>query len=167
MGKILKAILIFVLAFMLVGYTKAPQGGPEGMSVTGYVISVLDGDTIKLDTQGNVRIRLAGIDAPEKSQPYGLESKNYLASLIGSRTVTVIISDTDRYGRYIGTIIYDGMDINAEMLRAGYAWHYKHYSRSPEYASLEKAAREQRLGLWADDNPTAPWKYRAAQRKNR
>ena len=131
-------------------------------TITGRVVTVYDGDTFTLlrDDMTQLKIRINGIDAPEKSQAYGRRSKEYLASLIASRRVTARVCSTDRYGRLICRVKHNGKDISLEMIRSGYAWHYSHFDNTPEYARAEKEAREAHRGLWADPHPMNPYEYR-------
>ena len=137
-------------------------------SVTGKVVKVVDGDTVYvLDANYQQhKIRLAGIDAPERKQAYGLASRKHLASLVAGQQVTVEYRKRDRYGRIVGKVLHNGIDACLEQVKAGFAWHYKKYqyeqSRedSKRYADAEKQARVARLGLWGENNPTPPWEYR-------
>lgn len=140
----------------------------QAATITGMVVSVADGDTITLldNTQTQHKIRLGGIDAPEKAQPYGQQSKQSLSDMVFGKTVTVDTGKTDRYGREVGKVLLDGMDANLEQLKKGLAWHYKAYEReqSPSdrrnYAAAEKDAAAARLGLWQDVEPVPPWEWR-------
>lgn len=116
------------------------------------------------------RIRLAGIDAPEKAQPYGDASKRHLAQMVFGESVSVEYEKHDRYGRIVGKILKGGNDASLEQLRAGFAWHYKQYQREQSradrsaYADVEIAAQQARAGLWRDPAPVPPWSWRLAQR---
>lgn len=141
--------------------------------LTGRIVSVADGDTVTL-LDANLRqhkIRLSGIDAPEKRQPFGNRSRLHLGALVFGRQVTADCPKTDRYKRAVCRLEVDGIDANLAQLEAGMAWHYKAYAReqrAPDrrrYAQAEDHARETRLGLWADRAPVAPWDFRKA-RKN-
>lgn len=141
----------------------------------GQVVGVADGDTITVldDQRTQHKIRLAGIDAPERAQAFGRRSKETLSALAFGRHVTVEAEKQDRYGRTVGKVIIDGQDANLAMVQAGMAWHYKTYQReqSPAdrilYADAEQEAREARRGLWRDAAPTAPWDHRAELRRRR
>jgi endonuclease YncB( thermonuclease family) len=142
--------------------------------LVGRVIGVADGDTITVLGINRVqhRIRLAGIDAPEKSQVYGNVSKQHLSALAFGQNVTVDYHKTDRYGRTVGTVLVNGRDVNLEQIRAGLAWHYKQYQgeqtpkdRAP-YAQAELSARKNRSGLWRDLNPVPPWEFRRSGSKS-
>lgn len=123
------------------------------------VIKISDGDTITiLQDKQQIKVRLFGIDAPEKKQDYGQKSKQFLASLVAGQVVEVEPKGKDRYKRTLGIIHYKGQDINAQMVLNGYAWAYVKYSRI--YVDQEKTARENKLGLWQSSNPTPPWEWR-------
>jgi len=130
---------------------------------TGKVVAVLDGDTIEVLTEDKqtVRIRLSNIDCPEKSQAYGMKAKQYTASLCFSKTVKVVSFGEDRYGRTLANVVLeDGKILNEELLKHGFAWHYKRYSTDSKLADFETKAKTAKLGLWADPNPIAPWEFR-------
>ena len=130
-------------------------------NIPGIVVKVYDGDTITLQNNSGIyKIRLAGIDAPESRQAYGNVSRNYLYNMVRDRFVYAEVYNKDRYGRYVAKIMLDNTDVNAEMLRAGLAWHYKQYDRNLEYARLEQEAKRNRRGLWMEKNPIPPWIYR-------
>ena len=135
---------------------------------TGKVVSIADGDTVTvLDAaQTQHKVRLAGIDAPERKQPFGQVARQYLASAVFGKTVTIEWSKVDRYRREIGKVLLDGKDINLMLVDAGLAWHYKFYEReqSPEdrhsYSTAEQRARAARRGLWRENTPSPPWEFR-------
>lgn len=134
----------------------------------GTVVGVIDGDTVDIRTSSGktVRVRLEGIDAPEKGQACGMRSKQALSDQIFGRAVSCNSSKRDRYGRMIGKISLAGVDINKRMISIGYAWHYKSYaSEQPvadraSYANAEVQARGSSAGLWKDCDRTPPWEYR-------
>lgn len=129
---------------------------------TGRVVRIADGDTVTVLTtdQQQVKVRLSQIDAPERSQPFGNRSRQSLAALVFDKTVRVVIEDTDRYGRTVGRLHADNLDINAEQVRRGMAWVYRQYSDDPALLELEQQARNARRGLWKDPSPIPPWQYR-------
>lgn len=134
---------------------------------TGKVIGIKDGDTFEVLYDGQPeRVRLADIDCPEKSQPFGNNAKQYASDLCFGKTVTVSCDKKrDRYGRLIGTIITDdGTNVNEELVKSGLAWHYKHYSHRDEFTDYEDEARTKHIGLWADKDPTPPWDWRRTKR---
>jgi endonuclease YncB( thermonuclease family) len=118
----------------------------------GQVVGISDGDTLTVQTDDNqrVRVRLAGIDAPEHDQPYGTAATRSLAALALNRTVRVRRVAEDDYGRMVGVVVADGRDLDAEQVRRGMAWVYRRYSRSRRLYALEAEAKQARRGLWAD-----------------
>lgn len=160
--------------FLLIGALLAPLQA-LGASIEGQVVGVSDGDTVTLlDAQKTQwKIRLLGIDAPEKKMPFGQRSKQHLADLVYRKPVIVEFSKRDRYGRTLGKIQVGGLDANLAQIRAGMAWHYKQYQREQShddrvaYAWAEEQAKEGRIGLWVDSDPTAPWDWRKAQKAKR
>lgn len=134
----------------------------------GRVVRISDGDTlILLDVSYHQqKIRLAGIDAPEKGQPFGNASKKALADLVFGRKVVAKCTKRDRYERNVCKILVDGLDANLEQIRKGFAWHYKKYEEEQSladrtsYSEKQKIAQGARIGLWSDKNPQAPWDFR-------
>jgi len=137
-----------------------------GDTLNGRVVRVADGDTITVLDVANAqhKIRFHGIDAPEKGQAFGKAAGKFLAGLVAGRDVRVEYTKRDRYGRILGTVFCDERDINLEMLKAGYAWHYKYYDSNPEYAAAESVARVTRRGLWQDPCPVNPHEFRQAKK---
>ena len=128
-------------------------------ALSAKVVKISDGDTITvLSGKKQTKVRLYGIDAPEKKQDYGQRSKQFLASLIAGQVVEVEPKGKDRYKRTLGIIYHKGQDINAQMVLNGYAWAYVKYSKM--YVDQEKLARENKRGLWQSSNPTPPWVWR-------
>ena len=126
------------------------------------VVGVYDGDTITCidDTNTQQKIRMAEIDAPELGQDFGTVSREAMAAMVFGKTVDVTDSGKDRYGRWIGHISVNGLNVNREMIATGNAWHYAAYSSDPSLAAVQSQAQTQKLGLWAQPNPTPPWNYR-------
>ncbi|KAL6847985.1 hypothetical protein ACP4OV_022113 [Aristida adscensionis] len=110
------------------------------------------------------RIRLRGIDAPESAMPYGKEAKEALLKLVQGKSLTVYVYDQDQYGRCVGDIYCDGVFVQEQMLKKGFAWHYTAYDQRPELAKWEKQAQAGRKGLWASSKPQKPWEWRKAKR---
>jgi endonuclease YncB( thermonuclease family) len=137
-------------------------------TLQGKVVRVADGDTITvLDVNNNQhKIRLRGIDAPEKAQAFGQKSKQSLSQLVYNKQVTVEYQKKDKYGRTLGKVILNGTDVCLEQIKLGMAWHYKQYkSDQPKedretYAQAELEARMKTVGIWTDKNPTPPWDFR-------
>ena len=139
-----------------------------GPLTPGLVVAISDGDTITLLTEDKqqLKIRLVGIDTPEKKQAYGSKAREHLASRIFKQEVEVNLRKKDQYGRHLGVIYIGGIDINQLMIQDGYAWFYKQYAKDQpkeealRYAKAEQDARAKHKGLWADPNPVAPWDFR-------
>ena len=122
---------------------------------------VVDGDTVHVFYQDDVyKIRLIEIDAPERDQPYGANSTEYLKGLLKDGRVDVDISGTDRYGRKLGRLYWQGKDINRELVSAGYAWVYDQYVTDDTFYENQSKARNLKRGLWEDQNPLEPWNWR-------
>ena len=141
-------------------------------TLTGRIVSISDGDTVTL-LDANLqqhKIRLSGIDAPEKRQPFGNRSRLHLGALVFGKQVTADCPKTDRYKRALCTIEVDGVDANLAQIKAGMAWHYKAYERDQRpadrarYRLAERQAREERQGLWTDRDPLPPWEFRKSRR---
>lgn len=136
-------------------------------SIAGRVVGVADGDTLTVldETNQQHKIRLAGIDAPEKAQAFGQAGKQRLSELCYNKHATVVVVNTDRYGRTVGDVTCDDVHANEEMVRSGNAWVYRHYDKGFEYFySIEEAAKEEKLGLWVDESPTPPWEWRHSRK---
>jgi endonuclease YncB( thermonuclease family) len=140
----------------------------QAATLQGKVVSVADGDTLTVldDNKTQHKIRLKGIDAPEKAQAFGQKSKQSLNQLAHSKMVTVEFEKKDKYGRTVGKVLLNGTDVCLEQIKLGMAWHYKQYQseQSKEdrdtYAQAEQTARAQVVGLWKDKSPTPPWEFR-------
>jgi endonuclease YncB( thermonuclease family) len=133
------------------------------------VISIADGDTLTArcdapEGKVNITVRLAEIDAPERRQPFGTRSRQHLAELCHGKPATVKRTATDRYRRTVARVECDGIDANAEQVRAGMAWVFDRYSTDPSLYPLEAEARRAGRGLWADSRPVTPWEWRRATR---
>lgn len=132
------------------------------------VVGVSDGDTVTVVDTANVqhKIRLMGIDAPEKKQAFGTASRQNLANLVFGKAVTIEANKEDRYGRELGKVMIGSKDANLDQIRSGLAWHYKQYERDQsardrrEYALAEAEARSARKGLWREADPMPPWEFR-------
>jgi endonuclease YncB( thermonuclease family) len=153
---------IVLVAALLVTGAAAPA------TLLGEVVGVADGDTVTVLDSDRVqhRVRIAGIDAPEKRQAFGNRSRQHLASIVFRKNVAVEWTKTDRYGRIIGKVVVRELDAGLEQIRAGYAWHYKRYAREQvirdrvAYDAAEQDARAHYRGLWEDLHPTPPWQFR-------
>ncbi|RZL50600.1 MAG: thermonuclease family protein [Pedobacter sp.] len=138
--------------------------GFEYQTFTAKVIRIIDGDTMEvLYEETPVKIRLAHIDCPEKrgKQPFGNNAKIALSDLCFGQQVTVYGEKYDRYKRLIAVIVNEQkQNINQEMVKQGMAWHFKRYSTDVLYDQLELEARKNKIGLWQDEKPIAPWNWR-------
>jgi len=124
-------------------------------------VAVTDGDTIKVMQDGKAeKIRLYGIDCPEKNQPFGKKAKWFASNLVFKRLVEVKALNKDRYGRTIAWVYVNDTCLNEELLKAGLAWHYKRYSKEKNLSLLEEKARVMKIGLWSDPHSIPPWEWR-------
>lgn len=162
-------MLTYLLPFlMLLPINRMQQGKFDYGVISGKVIGIVDGDTYDILVTGNktIRIRMEGIDAPEKGMPFYRVAKNYLAHLCFGKTVRLEIHKTDSNGRLIAfTYLDDGRELSHEMIKAGLAWHFKKYNHDADLEKLELAARKSKTGLWIDPSPMPPWTNRALHRK--
>lgn len=141
---------------------------PSFADVTGKVVGVSDGDTITVldNTNTQHKVRLAGIDAPEKKQPFGQESKQSLSDCAYDKTAIIQGDKLDRYGRLVGKVLVSGVDCNLRQINQGLAWHYKKYMKEQSqddrliYMHAEDEARNTKVGLWNEANPMPPWEWR-------
>ena len=153
------AVTALLLAATVCGAADQPEGVPEGARWE-KVDRIVDGDTIVL--MDRTRIRLHGIDAPEKNQPYGSESTAALEKMV-MQSVYLLEVDVDRYGRVVGQLYHskDGYDINASMVCAGYAWWYERYAPDSQILNdCQIEAQQAPKGLWEDKDPMPPWEWR-------
>lgn len=135
--------------------------------LVGRVIKVADGDTVTVLDANNTqhRVRLIQIDAPELKQPFSRVARDALADLIATKEVSIKVDGMDRYQRLLGEIFIDNLNVNLYMVRQGYAWAYTQYVTDSRYSDAQQAAQREKLGLWRDPNPLAPWEYRRQQRQ--
>lgn len=136
-------------------------------TLSGRVISVVDGDTLHLLTPAHhdIKVRLAEIDAPEKKQAFGMRSKQSLSDMCFGKDASIDNKGLDRYGRTIGRITCAGTDANVEQVRRGMAWVYDKYATDMSLYQLQNKARELHLGLWSDPSPEPPWQWRHERKK--
>ena len=144
-------------------------GAAAAETLMGRVVSVSDGDTLTLLTadRQRVKIRLAEIDAPEHDQPFGPRSQQSLSQLAFNRTATVEVRAHDDYGRTVGRVFVAGQSLDAEQVRRGMAWVYRHYATTQSLYTLEAEAKAARRGLWADPNHCRRGIGGMAKRQNR
>lgn len=158
-----QAVLLMSLLLLCMTFAEEPEVIEE---LEGKVVSVIDGDTIKiLIERKTITIRLEGIDAPESKQSFGAKSKQALAKLLAGKSVVVQVTGQDKYKRKLGRVLLDGVNVNATQVENGWAWHFKEYNTDELLSDLEVEARDSRKGLWADPNPLPPWEYRERQKK--
>jgi endonuclease YncB( thermonuclease family) len=142
--------------------------------LVGRVVGIADGDTITvLDADSNPhKVRLAGLDAPEKAKAFGERAKQHLSDRVFDQSVQVTFGKSDRYGRLVGKVIPDGEDVNLQMVREGLAWHYKAYEGEQPawdrltYSMAEDVARRRQIGLWSDAERIPLWEWRAHKRQS-
>lgn len=155
-----KRKLLRTLAAWIIAVNAVPATFSE--EFRGKVIGVSDGDTITVLFQGEQRkIRLSGIDCPEKSQDFGQQAKAFTAKFAFAKKVKVISVGFDRYKRTIGEVILpNGKNLNNLLLSNGFAWFYEQYSKDLEKRALETTARKAKVGLWSHSDSRAPWAFR-------
>jgi endonuclease YncB( thermonuclease family) len=134
-------------------------------ALTGKVIAVADGDTITVLDKNNqeTKIRLYGVDCPEKSQDFGTKAKQFTANMVFGKIVEVKEIDRDRYGRTVGIVLIEEKTLNAEILKSGLAWVYSRYCNQAfcsDWQVIQNVAKKARIGLWSHPNPVPPWEYR-------
>jgi len=159
-------VLVFIALTVLTTTSNAD-------TLTGRVVGIADGDTLTLLDATNTqhKIRLSGIDSPEKGQPFGGHCRKSLSDLAYDRQAGVESNKLDRWGRVIGKVLVNGQDVNLEQVRRGCGWHYKKYQNEQilddrlSYNAAEESARASRVGLWNDNEPMPPWDWRKARRK--
>ncbi len=171
----LKILPLIALLFLV----QTPAQAELGVSsYKGWAVTVLEGDTVRVLDGSNrmARVRLKGIDAPERDQPYGEEARKYLASLLSGREVRVEANKSDDFGNILGQIWVEppecfdckkSVDANLALLKVGLAWwsskFAKQQSRSERkaYEAAQEKARQEKIGLWAAPDPVPPWEWRA------
>ena len=160
---------LFFLSFVLLGcHLKSTD--TFTLVLTGKVIKIVDGDTydILLDDNTTKRIRMDGIDAPERGMPFFKVSKDYLGSLCFGKMVRIEQTTMDQYGRTVARSYQtDNRELGLQMIQAGYAWHFKRYSSDRILANAETVARNNKAGLWSDEMPVAPWNWRRKSREKK
>jgi len=135
--------------------------------IIGRVINVKDGDSFQLLDDNNKihEIRLAHVDCPEKKQAFGRTAQIFTFNFVFGKYVTAYVESSDRYHRKISRVEVEGQELNKALIRNGYAWHFKKYSKSEIHAKAEIAARQEKTGLWVDAAAKAPWEFRRRKPK--
>ncbi len=160
-------------SFLLAAFLALPGPSVLAEQLAGRVVGVVDGDTLDVLTMEKVlhRIRVDGIDAPERRQAFGNVSKNSLSDLAFEKDVLVQVDKRDRYGRMVGKVTHQGLDLGLMQVRRGLAWHYKKYAleQTPAdraaYDRAERLARVDGKGIWSEAAPIAPWDFRRRPKK--
>lgn len=160
-----------ILTLLTVLFLSACHSG-EARTIRGRVARISDGDTITVLTAGNrqLKVRFYGIDAPELHQAFGKKAREALEKILAGREVSVAEVNIDDYGRTVGLVRADGINVNREMVKSGYAWVYDYFCKKSfcrEWQRDEQAARRARRGLWQDREPIPPWEWRRAGHKRR
>lgn len=137
-------------------------------SQSGRVVKIKDGDTIVVLDSLNVQttIRLAEVDCPESSQPFGKNAKVFTSGQVAMKNVTYKIVTIDQYGRTVAKVFYSGKYLSEEIIKNGMGWQYKRHSTSKKLAALEQLAKDNKIGLWSDKRAVAPWEYREMKKRN-
>ncbi|HXE81469.1 MAG TPA: thermonuclease family protein [Vicinamibacterales bacterium] len=177
--SVLVAALAGVSALVLTGTACAQQPRNPALAVvaevggtlTGRVSHVYDGDTLELALPDGrrVRIRLDGIDCPERGRPYSNVARNFTRQLAFDKQVTARVVDIDRHGRLVARVTSEGKDVSWELVNAGLAWHYTRYANDPKLAAAEADARRNRRGMWRDGSvrPESPLEERGQRQRSR
>lgn len=170
MSKKSKGVLLSAAILLLISLLILRQCNTGDKSFAGKVTRVIDGDTVEVlcsifhkgkMVQTSHKVRLHGIDSPEREQAYGRQAKEFVSGQCFGQQIKVINHGKDKYGRVLGTVILsNGKNLNQEIVKAGFAWHYRRYSKNSTLQAMEDQARRQNRGLWQDRNPVPPWKYR-------
>ena len=141
------------------------QSCPRETSFAARCVGVTDGDTITVLTgTETTKIRLEGIDTPERGQDFSRRATQFTSSLVFDRQVRVFPKERDRYGRLVARVEVEATDVSLELVRAGLAWHYKRYSSDLGLAAAEEQARAESLGIWSLPDPTPPWELKKRNR---
>lgn len=136
--------------------------------LSGKVVSVQDGDTLEILIDNRpLRIRLNGIDAPERGQPFGSNAKEALSSRTFGKVVSIVDHGSDSFDRTLGDVLVDGQSVNLYLVASGLAWHYSKFSDDQQLAAAEANARANRIGLWSDHRSVAPWDWRKLSKAER
>ena len=132
--------------------------------INGRVVGVSDGDTITVLTpdKRQIKVRLSGIDCPESGQPWGRRAKEAASNAVYGESVSVQISGTDRYGRSIGKVFVNDVDLNRHLVKNGHCWVYRRYAKDQMLFDYEEWARDNSIGLWGlpEASKIPPWEWR-------
>lgn len=170
-GNIINITGFFSMLTIVVLLVLTASEACRAEQIKGTIVAVTDGDTVTLLNLDHkqIRIRLMGIDAPEKRQPYGNVCRKMLSDLIYTKEVVADYNKADYFGRLIAKLTINGVDVNLRQISKGCAWHYKRYASEQSdkdreaYSAAEVQARKDKIRIWKDANPTAPWTWRRSQ----
>jgi endonuclease YncB( thermonuclease family) len=133
-------------------------------AITGKVVRVADGDTITILTSDKeqVKIRFAGIDCPERAQPWGRNATEALKAVLTGEPVTIEVIDVDRYKRTVGRVYIKGMNVNRHLVESGNCWVYPRYAKDQKLFDLQEQAKAAKRGLWRlpEGERVPPWEWR-------
>ena len=141
---------------------------PEDFDLVGKVVRVSDGDSLSLLAADGKQyaLRLYGVDAPERDQPFGDQSRAHLRRLVDGRSVGATVESVDDYQRQVVEVFIDGRSVNLMMLEAGMAWWYRYYARArSDMGEAERVARAKERGLWSQPDPVEPRRWRQQNRR--
>lgn len=159
--------LFLLLAAVVLHYAPRYTSSESSEIYVGKVVAITDGDALTLLVdRREVKVRLADIDTPERGQPFGTRAKQALSDLTYGRQARVVVVDVDRRGWTVGRVYVDATDVNAELVREGYAWVYRKYAEDPKLYDLEEEARKAERGLWTHPGPVPPWEWRRGVRSS-
>lgn len=161
-------LIFFICLSLFIGAEAQIKVAANRIEQKGIVVKIIDGDTFDLLTQekNTIRFRMNGIDCPERKQDFYKVSKDALADFIFQKEIRIMVTGRDRNMRTLAIVFCNGENINLEMIRNGYAWHYKKYSSDTVFSTAEKKARIDKKGLWKMNNPVPPWEFRKRKSQN-
>jgi micrococcal nuclease len=154
-------------AVVVVVILSAAGASADVLTITARVVGVHDGDTLTAltDDKQELKVRLHGIDAPELGQPFGQASKRALSDLVFGKQVTLRTTGTDRYNRTLARVTVGDIEVEAQVIATGHAWHYSRYDHTATLEAAERNARAARRGLWADADAVPPWEWRKGEKR--
>lgn len=134
--------------------------------ITSKVVGIKDGDTIVVldDNNNQITLRLAEVDCPESGQPFGKNAKQFTSSQVFGKTVKYYPTNSDRYGRIVAKVYYDGKYLSEEIIKAGLGWWYYRYSDNKDLGKLQDIAKNKKLGLWSHTQVIPPWEFRRSEK---
>lgn len=164
-------VLFFGLFFLCPGFDECQADENASNVISAHVVRVVDGDSLEVKSKGKkLRVRLWGIDTPEWQQGFSQEAKAFSQRRVQGRQVELKIKDCDKYGRLVVMVEVDGERLNESLLREGLAWVHIYYCKEPicqQWRQLEKQARMARRGLWQEEEPVPPWKWKQGHQAHR